>query len=88
MRSCGRFWRVSAIATGHFAAWFLLLFVPTRVAALFLQIFFSWLPHYPFDRTERYLNTRISLWPGGTVILLQPNAHPVRPPLPLGAPLD
>ncbi|HTX49912.1 MAG TPA: fatty acid desaturase [Caulobacteraceae bacterium] len=66
---------VAAIITGHFAAWFFLLLVPTRVAALALQIFFSWLPHYPHDRTERYLNTRISLWPGGAVLLLQQNLH-------------
>lgn len=65
----------AAIVTGHFAAWLLLLLVPTRGAALLLQIFFSWLPHYPFDRTERYLNTRISLWAGGTVLLLQQNLH-------------
>ena len=37
--------------------WVFLLFVPARLAALALGIFFSWLPHYPFDRTERYLNT-------------------------------
>ncbi|MGH6971383.1 MAG: fatty acid desaturase, partial [Caulobacteraceae bacterium] len=65
----------AAVATGHVLAWVLLLLVPTRVAALALQIFFSWLPHYPFDRTERYLNTRISLWPGGAVLLLQQNLH-------------
>ena len=48
---------------------------PRRVAALILQICFSWLPHHPFDRTERYLNTRISLWPGGGVLMLQQNLH-------------
>ncbi|MBV8682275.1 MAG: fatty acid desaturase [Caulobacteraceae bacterium] len=66
---------VAAMASGHFVDWLLLLFVPTRCATLLLQVFFSWLPHYPFDRTERYLNTRISLWPGGTVLLLQQNLH-------------
>ena len=63
------------IATGHLLDWLCLLFIPSRVAALILQIFFSWLPHHPFDRTERYLNTRISLWPGGTVLMLQQNLH-------------
>ena len=52
-----------------------LLFIPTRVAALILPICFSWLPHHPFDRTERYLNTRISLWTGGGVLMLQQNLH-------------
>jgi beta-carotene hydroxylase len=64
-----------SIPTGRILDWLFLLFIPSRVAALILQICFSWLPHYPFDRTERYLNTRISLWFGGTVLLLQQNLH-------------
>jgi fatty acid desaturase len=63
------------VATGHVLDWLFLLFIPNRIAALILQVCFSWLPHYPFDRTERYLNTRISHWPGGTVLLLQQNLH-------------
>ncbi|HSZ50429.1 MAG TPA: fatty acid desaturase [Caulobacteraceae bacterium] len=64
-----------SVPTGHVLDWLRLLFIPSRVAALILQICFSWLPHYPFDRTERYLNTRVSLWPGGTILLLQQNLH-------------
>jgi len=64
-----------AIATGHFVDWLCLWFLPTRLGVLILNIFFQWLPHYPFDRTERYLNTRISLWFGGTFMLLQQNLH-------------
>ena len=66
---------VAAIATGHLADWLMLWFLPTRLGILILNIFFQWLPHHPFDRTERYLNTRISLWPGGTFLLLQQNLH-------------
>lgn len=66
---------VAAIATGRVADWLFLWFVPTRLGILFLNIFFQWLPHHPFDRTERYHNTRISLWPGGTIMLLQQNLH-------------
>ncbi|HTQ14963.1 MAG TPA: fatty acid desaturase [Rhizomicrobium sp.] len=66
---------VAAIATGHFIDWLCLWFLPTRVGILILNIFFQWLPHHPFDRTERYLNTRISLWFGGTFALLQQNLH-------------
>lgn len=64
-----------AIAAGRFGDWLWLIFIPRSLAALALRIFFSWLPHYPFDRTERYLNTRISLWTGGTVLMLQQNLH-------------
>ncbi|MBL8553627.1 MAG: fatty acid desaturase [Phenylobacterium sp.] len=66
---------VAAIATGRVADWLMLWFLPTRLGVLLLNIFFQWLPHHPFDRTERYLNTRISLWPGGTFLLLQQNLH-------------
>jgi beta-carotene hydroxylase len=64
-----------AVYFGRAADWFFLLFFPTRLASLGLSVFFSWLPHYPFDRTERYLNTRVSLWPAGTFLTLQQNLH-------------
>ncbi|MEJ0028821.1 MAG: fatty acid desaturase [Rhizomicrobium sp.] len=65
----------ASLATGHFAAWLLLWFVPIRAAMLMLNILFQWLPHYPFDRTDRYGNTRISLWLGGRFATLQQNLH-------------
>lgn len=66
---------VVALITGHFADWLLLWFVPTRIGVLILNVFFQWLPHYPFDRTDRYGNTRISVWLGGTFLTLQQNLH-------------
>ena len=66
---------LAALATGHFTDWLMLWFLPTRVAILALKIMFSWLPHYPFDRTERYHNTRISLWSGASLLTLQQNLH-------------
>jgi fatty acid desaturase len=66
---------VAGLATGHFVDWLCLWFLPTRIGILILNIFFQWLPHYPFDRAERYHNTRISLWFGGTFALLQQNLH-------------
>lgn len=65
----------AAIGTGHFVDWLCLWFFPTRLGILLLNIFFQWLPHRPFDRTERYHNTRISLWFGGGIALLQQNLH-------------
>lgn len=64
-----------SIAYGLVSEWLCLLFIPTRLAALLLLIFFQWLPHHPHERSERYLNTRISLWPCGTVLTLQQNLH-------------
>jgi beta-carotene hydroxylase len=66
---------VISLATGHVLDWLFLWFIPTRIAVLILNIFFQWLPHYPFDRTDRYGNTRISLWAGGTFLTLQQNLH-------------
>ncbi|WP_158595861.1 fatty acid desaturase [Oleomonas cavernae] len=66
---------VASLATGHFLYWLFLWFIPTKVGILFLNIFFQWLPHHPFDRTDRYGNTRISLWAGGTFLTLQQNLH-------------
>ncbi|RYF98092.1 MAG: hypothetical protein EON94_13770, partial [Caulobacteraceae bacterium] len=66
---------IAAIATGHFVDWLMLWFLPTRIAILMLNILFQWLPHHPFDHTERYLNTRASLWAGGTFLTLQQNLH-------------
>jgi fatty acid desaturase len=66
---------VAACFSGNFAEWLWLWFLPIRFATLLLNIFFQWLPHHPFDRTERYLNTRISLWTAGTIFTLQQNLH-------------
>ncbi len=65
----------ASLATGHFIAWLLLWFVPLRLGMLMLNVLFQWLPHYPFDRTDRYRNTRISLWFCGTFATLQQNLH-------------
>lgn len=65
----------AAIFTGHAIDWLCLWFLPTRLGILILNIFFQWLPHHPFDRTDRYHNTRISLWFGGTFLTLQQNLH-------------
>lgn len=64
-----------SIWAGRTLDWLFLFFIPTRVGVLILAVLFQWLPHHPFDRTERYLNTRISLWRGGSLVTLQQNLH-------------
>lgn len=64
-----------SLATAHVTDWLFLLFIPQRVAVLILMIFFQWLPHHPFDRTDRYGATRISLWLGGDTLTFQQNLH-------------
>jgi fatty acid desaturase len=66
---------VASLLTGHVFDWLFLWFIPTKFGVLILNIFFQWLPHYPFDRTDRYGNTRISLWANGTFLTLEQNLH-------------
>jgi len=66
---------IASLMTGHFLDWLFLLFIPTRVATVILAVYFQWLPHHPFDHTERYRNTRISLWPGSGTITLGQSYH-------------
>lgn len=65
----------AAVVTGRVEEWLLLWFAPISVASLLLGIFFQWLPHHPFDRFDRYGNTRVSLWPGGELLTFHQNLH-------------
>lgn len=64
-----------AILTGHAVPFILLYLAPALIGAYLLAIFFQWLPHYPFDRTERYQNARISEWPLADYLLFGQNVH-------------
>ena len=70
---------VSAVAaaalTGHLGTLMVVWLGPAMVAIVFLSISFDYLPHSPYDSTERYHDTRI--YPGkmANVILLGQNYH-------------
>jgi len=49
--------------------------IPARLTFLYLAIFFAWLPHFPYEHTDRFRNTRITLFPGSTWLLLQQDRH-------------
>ena len=49
--------------------------IPARLTFLYLAFFFAWLPHFPYEDTERFRNTRITLFPGSTWLLLQQDRH-------------
>jgi len=49
--------------------------VPARLTFLYLAFFFAWLPHFPYEETGRFHNTRITLFPGSTWLLLQQDRH-------------
>ena len=49
--------------------------LPAFIGASMLLIFFQWLPHYPFDTTARYENTRIYQFAFSNQLLLNQNIH-------------
>ena len=49
--------------------------IPARLTFLYLLLFFVWLPHFPYQHTDRFRNTRITLFPGSTWLLLQQDRH-------------
>jgi fatty acid desaturase len=66
---------VLTIPLGWFWPALVLLWLPSRVGILALMVLFQWLPHFPFDRTDRFGATRVNRFPGSTWLLLQQDRH-------------
>jgi beta-carotene hydroxylase len=66
---------LAAIPFGAFWPAVLLWWLPAKVGVLFLMVLFQWLPHFPFDRTDRFGATRVNRFPGSTWVLLQQDRH-------------
>jgi fatty acid desaturase len=66
------FW--TAVATGYAAEAFFLYWVPMMIGLVLLNIFFQWLPHVPFDKSDRYGKARVYL-PTAHRLLLGQNLH-------------
>ena len=66
---------VAAIPLGVFWPMLMLWWLPSRFAIFILNVFFQWLPHYPFDRADRFGATRINRFPGSTWLLLEQDRH-------------
>lgn len=64
-----------SIPLGAFVPVFFLWWLPTRLSILVLMVLFQWLPHYPFDRSDRFGATRITLFPMSTWLLLHQDRH-------------
>lgn len=63
------------IPFGVFPELFWLWFVPSQLGILLLVILFQWLPHFPFERQDRFGATRINRFPGSAVLLLMQDHH-------------
>jgi fatty acid desaturase len=66
---------LASIPLGWFWPTLMLWWLPSRVGGLFLMVLFQWLPHFPFDRTDRFGATRVNRFPGSTWLLLQQDRH-------------
>lgn len=64
-----------SIPLGLFHAAFFLWWLPGHLALLALMLLFQWLPHFPYETTKRFHNTRITTFPGSTWLLLQQDHH-------------
>ncbi len=64
-----------SIPFGAFVPTFLLWYLPSRIGILLLMVLFQWLPHFPFDRTDRFGATRVNRFPFSTWLLLQQDRH-------------
>lgn len=60
---------------GHFPEAFWLWFVPSRIGLFLILAVFAWLPHHPHAERGRYRDTRITLFPFGTLLIRGQNHH-------------
>ena len=66
---------IAGIPLGWFWEVFWLWFVASQIGILYLVILFQWLPHFPYERLDRFGATRITRFPGSTWLLLQQDHH-------------
>jgi fatty acid desaturase len=66
---------LATIPLGGFPVAFALWWLPSRLGILLLMVLFQWLPHFPFDRTDRFGATRVNRFPGSSWLLLQQDRH-------------
>jgi fatty acid desaturase len=64
-----------SVATGYWMQALLLYWVPVMIGLVLLNVFFQWLPHVPFDKTDRYGKARVIEWRLGHWVLLGQNFH-------------
>jgi beta-carotene hydroxylase len=64
-----------AVVTGHGPAVLVLWVIPALLALLMLAFLFDFLPHYPYDTRQTYLDTRVYGGSIANVLLLGQNQH-------------
>jgi beta-carotene hydroxylase len=76
-----RYWLIAhALLLGAFVLGFgwpalLLWYIPARLQALWLLFVFAWYPHHPAATTGRYVDTRVAVFPGSTLLIRGHDHH-------------
>lgn len=60
---------------GYWAEAWLLWWVPTRLAFMWVGFIFGWYPHHPHQETARYRDTRVATFPGSTLLIRGHDHH-------------
>jgi fatty acid desaturase len=66
---------IGLIAAGYGIEVFVLWFIPWWIGQTVMLTLFTWTPHHDHHETGRYRNTRVSIVPGGNVLLLGQGYH-------------
>jgi fatty acid desaturase len=66
---------VALSLAGFFWEALLLWYLPSRIGFFIVLVVFAWLPHHPHAERGRYRDTRITLFPGGTLLIRGQNHH-------------
>ena len=53
----------------------LLWYLPARISNAWLILVFAWFPHHPADHQGRYVDTRVAVFPGSTLLIRGHDHH-------------
>ena len=76
-----RFWLVThvvllvLILSGLGVPALMLWYLPARLQTLWLTLVFAWYPHFPSDKVGRYVDTRVAVFPGSTLLIRGHDHH-------------
>ena len=67
---------IAAFVAGVGVEALLLWYVPTRLVVLWLGFIFAWFPHHPAEgKVGRYVDTRVAVFPGSTLLVRGHDHH-------------
>ena len=74
---------VGLVVAGYGYELVMLWLIPWFVGEHVMEVTFGWFPHHDHSETGRYRDTRIALFPGADLLLLQQNLHLIHHMLPV-----